>query len=257
MKGIMNVMLFLGVIFSIDAVVASCNVGNIIVSGKSENPPISWNTNQGLDGLGYTIIEKIFKNKSIVRTRPLPWRRILNMAKNGEIDVVIGVRETKERSEYMTFVTSPIIDVSYNIFYMRNKMINSKEDLKGKLGGYISGTVFDLDFNEYAKKNLTLEGVSSLNQNLKKLKAGRIQYLLSPLLPTIHYIKENKIDIDIAFVINPIVTTHEKFAISNKSDCVDKISTINESLLSLKNNGYVFNQFDRLTKDWDILNYIN
>lgn len=257
MRNIMSVALLIYTVLTYSIAGASCDGGTVVVSGKTGYPPISWRTSQGLDGLGYSVIEKILPNQSIGRSSALPWRRVLKMAEKGKIDIIVGIRETEERSKFLTFLPTPLMDVSQNIFYMRGSGIQSREDLKGKVGGYISGTVFDPNFEEYAKRNLNLRGVASLDQNLKKLSSGRIQYLLSPLLPTIHYIKENNFDIDIAFIAAPIFTTNERIAISKKSACLSKLDAMDSNLRALKNQDYIYNQFDLLTRDWDVLNYLN
>ncbi len=257
MKNMTNTMLLLYVLFAFPLANASCDEGTVIASGKTGYPPISWRTPKGLGGLGYSVIEKILPNQSVERSTPLPWRRVLKMAEQGDIDIIVGIRETEERRKYLTFLPTPLMDVSQNIFYLRGSGIRSRNDLKGKAGGYISGTVFDPYFEEFAKNNLRLEGVSSLEQNLKKLARGRIQYLLSPLLPTIHYIKENNFDIDIAFIATPIYTTSERIAISKNSACLSQLEMMDSKLQALKNQDYIYNQFDLLTRDWDVLNYLN
>ncbi len=257
MKNCINLFVLLVLVFSSNLVFSSCNDKDIIVSGKPGYPPVSWGHNGALTGLGYTVVARLFPEKSVVRTRVLPWKRVLIMAEQGMIDVVVGIRETPERSKHLAFLKTPLIEVSQNVFYMKGTVINSKLDLKAKKGGFISGTVFNADFAEYAKNNLTLSSVDTLEQNLKKLQYGRIQYVISPLLPTIDYIKKNHMDIDIAFMAAPLFTTVEKIAISKASPCVVMLGEMDKALQALHKRDFIYEQFDLLTVEWDVLKYLN
>jgi len=257
MKKLTKLFVLLVMIFSSHLVLSACGDKDIIVSGKPGYPPVSWGQNGELTGLGYTVVKGLITHKAVVKTRVLPWKRVLVMAEQGMIDVVVGIRETPERSKHLAFIHTPLIEVSQNVFHLKGTVINSKLDLKTKKGGFISGTVFNAEFAKYAKNNLTLSSVDTLEQNLKKLEYGRIQYFISPLLPTIHYINKNHMDIDIAFMAEPLFTTIEKIAISKASSCVTLLDGMDKALQAMHQQDFIYQQFDLLTVKWDVLKYLN
>ncbi len=245
---------------------ADCDKGTIIMSGKPEYPPVSWSKDKQLLGLGFLTMKQITQqlnqnenlNLKLETTPPLPWKRAIQMTKLGKIDILVGIRESTERSEFLTFIPTPLIESAQNIFSLKGTQISTRNDLIAKTGGIIAGINFSSDFKLFAaQQKLALEEVQTLDQNIQKLELKRLDYFIAPLLPTIHHIKNSKIDIDIQFTVLPIFTSEEKIAISNKSSCLKYINHFNALLESLHHNGFIDHQFETLTQDWDVLEYVN
>jgi len=237
---------------------ADCNSGTVLVSGKSDYPPISWAQNKQLTGLGYIVTGEILKSLGLKMeiTSAKPWKRILNDAEDGEIDILVGIRENSERQNLFDFVPTTLIESSQNSFFMKGTQISTMEDLKGKKGGIIAGSSFSEEFDKFATEFLRLLPVKTLTQNLKKLERNRIDYIISPLLPTIHHIKQNHLKIDISFVASPLFTLDEKIAISKKSSCKKHLAYFNQKLQEMHENDFVYEQFDELTEEWNVLEYL-
>jgi len=244
--------------FLFQNVQAGCTNGTTLISGKPDYPPISWSQYDELTGFGYDVIQKILAENSIniKKSGPFPWKRTLTMLESGELDIVVGIRSTAEREKYMSFIPTPIIKSAQNIFFRQGAKIQSSDDLRGKTGGVLLGTTYTEEFNLFSENNLTFEAVNSLKQNLQKLQLGRIHYFIAPLLPTVHYMRKNNLNLGVRFIAQPAFTVEEKIAISKKSDCIRYLTTIDRQLIKLKNQGFIFDLFDKQTQEWDVLEYL-
>jgi len=237
---------------------AQCENNIALVSGKPDYPPISWTRHNKLSGIGYMVLKEILSqlNIQMFKAEPRPWKRALNLAEEGEIDILVGTREIDERSQYLDFVTTPIIESAQNIFFMKGAKIDSLDDLPGKVGGILLGTTYTKQFNEFATKNLKFEPVNTQIQNIQKLELGRIDYFIAPLLPTIHYIRTNNLNLNIQFLALPVFTVQERIAISKKSTCIKYLKKIDEHLKQLHEQNFVYDLFDEQTQEWDVLEYM-
>ena len=244
---------------------ADCDDGTVVISGKPEYSPISWNAENQLTGLAYPTMKEIIKqinqqknlNLTLEITPPLPWKRAVIMAEQGHIDMLVGIRKTPNRAKHLTFISPPLIESAQNIFTLKDSHILSREDLVGKTGGIRAGIDLPPVLAMFAKKqNLVFEKVQSTNQNLQKLKLKRLDYVIAPMLPTIHYMREKEIDINLEITPQPLFISKERIAISKKSNCLKYIDQISTQLKALHRNGFIDDEFDKLTQDWDVLDYI-
>lgn len=238
--------------------IADCETGPIIVSGKETYPPVSFVQDNKLEGIGFSALVEIAKsqNLSIKNAKPAPWKRVVNDGRSGKIDIVIGLRDTNKSKDDFVFLPTPLIDSAQNIFTLKGKNLQSKEHLAGLRGGILSGTTFTSEFEKYAKENLFISEVRSPVQNLMKLKSGRIDYFIAPLLPTIYLIENSEINIDITFTPQPLFTVQERIAISKKSNCIDKVDIFEKSLVKLHKNNFINDQFDEMSSHWNVLDYM-
>jgi len=238
---------------------ANCETGPIVVSGKEAYPPISFTKDSKLVGLGYSVLTEIAQSQglNIKAAAPAPWKRVVNNGRIGNTDIIIGLRGTNLSRDHFVFLPTPIIESAQNIFSLKGKDLKTRDDLKGLRGGVLSGTTFTPKFEAYAKENLTIAHVRTAKQNLLKLKAGRIDYFVSPLLPTIHLIETTGMKIDIQFTPTPLFSVRELIAISKKSDCINKQKIFETELKKLIQNGYIDNQFDAFSSEWNVLDYMN
>ena len=78
---------------------------------------------------------------------------------------------------------------------------------------------FGSEFDAYAKENLHIERVKTINQNFRKLQKHRIDYIIGPLLPTLLYAEKSGYRYKIKFVRTPFMIIDEYVAFSKLSDC--------------------------------------
>lgn len=228
-------------LISISVQGASCE--KLIISANTNNPPISFEQNNILRGIGFDLLERLLSdnNTPTLRTTPLPWKRALLRSKNGSIDVLIGVRKTPEREQYLDFIEPAFTTTAHTAFFKKGEsfVIKSREDLQAYEGGSTFGSVLDNDFAAAMSKEFKLQEVSSVEQNFLKLMAGRIDYFIAPLLPTIHIIQAlhpQKIK-QLTFLNEPVSITKEYIAISKNSECRFIKSELQTKLQEVKQNG--------------------
>ena len=119
---------------------------------------------------GYKVIFKFY-----------PWRRLLALTKNGDVDAAIGVSYTDERTTYFLYPTQTTFEDRKVIFYDKGKDVI--EDFTGNLADLCPDSV-GVVAGSYLEKRLKEVGCLSVDSgdrddlNLKKLLAGRFKYLL-------------------------------------------------------------------------------
>lgn len=85
----------------------------------------------------------------------LPWRRVLDNAKHGEIDIICGLYRTSARAEYLDF-SIPLLRDEIRVFTTGELPINSYEDLVGLRGTAVLGSSYGEEFDAFAAKHLRL-----------------------------------------------------------------------------------------------------
>lgn len=164
----------------------------LIVSANADNAPISFDNQGDLMGIGFDLFGRLIAdlNTPIEITRPYPWKRVLRNSKYGDVDIIIGVQKSAERMQYLDFVEPAFTSTAHTVFFKKDKknVIKSKEDLKRFREGITLGSTLDEKFTNFMMTHLTLDRVATVEQNYLKLMAGRVDYFIAPLLPTINTI---------------------------------------------------------------------
>ncbi len=237
---------------------ADCTTGPVTVIGKNDYPPISFTKENKLIGLGYSVIKQIAKSKGLDTTvsTPAPWKRVVHRGRIGKVDIIIGLRSTNLSKDHFVFLPTPIMESAQYIIFLKGNELRTKEDLKGLHGGVLSGTTFTTEFEKYAKDNLSIAPVRTTKQNLLKLNSGRIDYFIAPLLPVIHLIETTGMKMKIKFTPIPLFSVSEYIAISKKSNCISMQETLETGLKEQIKNGYIDQEFEFFSKDWDVLDYM-
>ena len=108
------------------------------------------------------------------------WARVQEEAKSGRIDLVAGAFFKQARQEYMDYFY-PAFQGTRTVIWTRNTQAFSYKawsDLKGHRGLTVINNSFGEEFDRYAKEQLTINTVPSLEQALKMLALGRTDYLI-------------------------------------------------------------------------------
>ena len=237
---------------------AGCDDGVAVIAGKTDFAPLSWQQEDTLDGIAFTMMKKIMGELDIALdvNPPAPWKRVLKMTSTGEVDILVTVRDTDERRESMQFVPTTMLESAQNVFYRSGDVFENIDDLTGKVGGVTLGLRFSDQFSVFAKEKLDLQKVPRLKQNILKLQSGRIDYFISPLLPTLHYIHQNKIDTNISFMLKPLFVSEEKVAISKKSSCLKHIDYISKRIQQLNDSGEVDALLENDFQKWNVMSSV-
>ncbi len=148
-------------------------------------------TNKDATGLYWDIVRAIYEPLGIkVKTKNVPWNRAMKMVtKYRTYNAIIG--EYRDTEENVIFPIYPI-DVEYMSVLHKTKEGISWQgpvDFKGKTVGWIKG----YDVMPENKRNFKLKEFRNINQGIKLLVAGKIDYLIDEWDEVASAMLENKI----------------------------------------------------------------
>ena len=84
---------------------------NVIKVGSSEFPYLFEQKEDSIIGIGPDIINLIYKDSGkSVNYLNFPWKRALKQLERGDLDVIIGVYKTPERSKFFVFTEQPFYE---------------------------------------------------------------------------------------------------------------------------------------------------
>lgn len=192
----------------------------VIYSTNPNYPPYDWAEDEKVfQGASIELLTRVIPAGVQAKPRVVPWKRALSMAEDGSIDLLLSLRITPERSAYLDFTKHRAFPNPISVFVRKDRVFSFKDwsDLKGKRGGVSQGDTFGAGFDEYWRKELQIEEARSLEENFKKLQAGRIDYFVSGLFLGRSYILKNKLAAELTALDKPISTQDIYFAFSKKS----------------------------------------
>ncbi|OUR70533.1 ABC transporter substrate-binding protein [Marinomonas sp. 42_23_T18] len=169
----------------------------LTATGNSEYPPFLWRKNiesNQLLGTNRLIINEISQRlgKSIELKHTGPWSRAQREVKSGRIDLMAGVFYTRERSQYLDYI-EPAFLQTQSVVWTNNVPsfdYQNEDSLKGKLGVTVINNSFGQRFDQFAKKNLELTYVASVEQAFRMLLGHRVDYVVYEEAPGEAYIQE-------------------------------------------------------------------
>ncbi|CBL43670.1 predicted extracellular solute-binding protein [gamma proteobacterium HdN1] len=215
---------------AVDAV-AACRAGGVVISGGDTYPPLSWRRGDHLVGASVDMVTEILAGFGIHAKADEggPWKRVLLRARDGEVDILLGVRKAREYEHFLVYLEPPITPSVQGVFMLKGHEFSYKDwsDLEGKSGSITLGTTFDKKFDAFAKSHLELQPVRRIEQNFFKLEKRRVDYMLAPSQPTQLYLKRFGYQDKIVAAQEPLMILEEYIAISKKSPCIqlkDEIS---------------------------------
>ncbi|OEU64814.1 MAG: hypothetical protein BA863_09065 [Desulfovibrio sp. S3730MH75] len=143
-------------------------------------PPYYYEEDGKAYGLQYELIAATLKkmNKSFT-IEFVPWKRALLIAKNKISDAIPGVLKTKDREQWLIYPEEPVITTKVVIFHRKEESFQYKNI--SSLTGKRIGTVKEYHYGkEFDQSTLFIrDEVCSLEQNFRKLLAGRIDLVIS------------------------------------------------------------------------------
>ena len=220
----------------------------LVYSGWDESLPFNWKSvdREELDGAMVEFLRDFFKEQNIkIKTRIAPWKRVLHELKHGRVDVVGALYMVEERKKFAVY-SIPYSAEGAVVIALKAKPVffNKREDLIGKRGGAVRGLSFGKNFDTFLKEKLKIERVSTLDLNLKKLNAGRIDYILNLTFPSQVALMRSGGD---KFMILPKQLSENKvyLAFSKKSPYKKYFPAINEKIQQMLSDGSLQKLIDK------------
>lgn len=142
---------------------------------------------EGSEATGGVFVErakKVFDEMGIdVKIELYPWKRCLEMAKNGEAAFMLGVIYTPSRT-FLKYPKTPLVTDNITTFYSLKAFpdgldIKSFADLKGKRVGIVDGYTYGDEFNKLSDDGaIKVDMAKNEITNFKKLNIGRMPVFL-------------------------------------------------------------------------------
>lgn len=215
----------------------------LIVKGDHNYPPYEFLNKDGKpDGFNVQIIRTVAEQMGIkIRVELGNWSSVRAELEAGEIDALMGMFQTVERSKKVDF-SIPHFIASYSVFVRKNSDIKSLDDIRNRL------TLVQQD--DLACDYLTENGIT--DQLIKKdtteevmlsLSAGKADCAVVSRLQGIIIIKKKNIS-NVKAVGSPIIQRKYCFAVVKGNSSL--LAKLNEGLSILKTSGH----YDRIYNKW-------
>lgn len=229
--------------------VAACKGEEVKISGRMNYPPLSWSSDGVLKGSTISLVENALAELGIKsRTEgDIPWKRVLKNAKEGDIDIVVGVRKTEERKGFLHFVEPAITPAVQSLFYHADRSVEYEQwaDLSKLTGSVVLGSSFGKSFDEFMMANLDIEQVETIEQNFKKLVKNRVDYIIGPFATTNLYLEKEGLSGEIFSNRKPIVVLDEYIAISKNSPCLGLSDKLGGILTRMNQSGEMGEEMEK------------
>lgn len=156
--------------------------------GNSETPPFKSEEGGKYVGIFFDVIQEIISRTEInIDVKPYPYDRLMLSLKNGLLDGAVGVFKTPEREQFAEYLDIPIAWTTMKIFVRKGDEFSfgNISDLSGKRIGKVRGVYVSEEFDQAMQQGtFSVEETNNYEQSIKKLRAGRIEALVSPMLST-------------------------------------------------------------------------
>lgn len=214
----------------------------LTASGHPQYAPIMWKEHKSIVGAGCELVQLLFRDLNITVKTPYRgrWDKVQDEAKQGRIDILVGLYMTEDRKAFFEF-SNPYAKDPVVIFVAKGKAFKYAkwEDLIGKKGTTTIGDSFGQQFDKFISEKLTVTRTAKVEENFAKLIDGRADYFIYAMYSGMF--ESEKIGIADKVEFLPVNASVENFyiGISKKSPFVKYLPEINKKLDELINNGTV------------------
>jgi polar amino acid transport system substrate-binding protein len=227
-------------LFAADRVAIPSGCRTLIYSTNPQYPPYDWETESHLfDGASIELLNLVTPPGVSLKPALYPWKRSMHLAAKGEIDLLVSIRITPERSKYLDFTSHRAFPNPIVIFTRKGNMTGYQnwKDLAKLRGGVSVGDTFGGGFDEYRRKELSVEEAPSMRENFRKLDSGRIDYFITSLYAGQAYLAKNPPQHEIVHLDPPISNQNIHFGFSKKSACAPLVEYMSARLSELDAKG--------------------
>lgn len=208
----------------------------VVYSTNPNYPPYDWSVGQDrFEGASIELLSMVMPPEVQLKPAVYPWKRSMLLAKEGEIDLLVSLRITPERSEYLQFTTHRAFPNPIVVFVREDRQFpfRSREDLKGHKGGIALGDTFGASFDEYWRKELQIEEAPSMVENFRKLDAGHIDYFVTSRYLGRAYLATHHFEHTIIPLDPPLSNLDIHFGFSKKSAALPLLDYVSRRLEEL------------------------
>ncbi|GAB6126050.1 substrate-binding periplasmic protein [Humidesulfovibrio idahonensis] len=220
--------------------VAAGQCRELTYSTNPNYPPYDWAVSESaFDGASIELLRMAAPPGVALKPAVLPWPRALELAKTGKIDLLVSLRVTPERSAFLLFTRHRAFPNPIVVFVRKDRAFPFKSwaDLKGRRGGVSLGDTFGGGFDEYSRRELSLEESPTMENNFKKLDAGRIDYFITSRYVGEAYAASHRLTHEFVTLSPAISEMDIHFGFSRVSPCAGLVEQMSRRLEELDRKG--------------------
>ncbi len=211
-----------------------------ITVGISHWPPMKTNT-PSFGGIDVLILKEIEKEISTqIGFVACPWKRCIDMVKQGDVDMVTSFERKKKREEYVIFIEPSYTQIKNKLYKNKNTSVtvSKYEELNNYKIGTIKGGVYfsRFDNDDSLKRNKLAKEI----HQLKMLASKRVDVIIGGEYNLDYLILNNNyqgIIEKLSFKVPPKQKAH--LAMSKSSKHVSLIPKIEQVLSKMINQGEI------------------
>lgn len=218
--------------------------GTLIVAGDKGFPPFEYiDKNGNYIGFNNDMLHALSQELGIpVKFKPLPWDEAIRQLETGEVDLIQGMRYSKERSNRYSF-TQPYLTMSSDIFILKDRVdVRNLEDLIGKKVAVQKDSFSHQAIKQYPQIRLVL--LEEQDQALAELLNQRVDAYVGGKISSLYTLQ--KMD-----KLNSLKIVGESLGDTGYGIAVVKDNTMLLEILNLGLNNLRAAQIDqRIYKKW-------
>ncbi|WP_421865715.1 substrate-binding periplasmic protein [Motiliproteus sp.] len=226
----------------------------VVATAHPDYPPYHWFDGQQMRGASIEINRLIFAELGIPFSVSYtgPWKRVLHAARQGQVDLVMALKKTPARQEFLDFTEAPILPNPFAVFVERSRPFefNNWDDLKDKMGGKNAGDRYGHKFDQFAHQQLTLEEADTPQINFKKLVAGRIDYFIHSRYSGASYLHIHPEGEKVRALANNINEGYIHSGFSRQSPCRDLLPYLDRRYRELLEDGRALQLLEENLASW-------
>lgn len=216
----------------------------IKVAGDEKFPPYEYVDNEKTyTGFNVDIMNAIASRMEVhIKFYPMSWDDACKKLENGEIDVIQGMKYTKERDKYYDF-SKEYLENSQSIFVRAdNNDIADFEDLSSKAVVIQQEDIVENNLKELNNVNI----IYTKNQEdaLHELLSGQVDAYIGNTLTGVYLINKMEAEDKIKLVGETLNST--KYCMAVKNGDKEILNIINKGLRNIEKNG----TYDRIYRKW-------
>jgi polar amino acid transport system substrate-binding protein len=216
----------------------------IVVGGDMYFPPFEYVDGSGTyKGFNIDIMHAIAIEMGLdIEIKPMTWKNAAESLQRGNIDVIQGIKYSKNREEIYAF-SEPYIESSLAIFIaVDNTYIKSLEDLTGHV---VSVQEYDVAYDAIkSSKDITIVAEPSQLEALRSLVKGEVTAFVGNRQTGLYSLQKYHYSDAVKVIGDPINPQPYGLAVQKGNE--DLLNVLNEGLRIIKRNG----TYDKIHDKW-------
>lgn len=198
----------------------------LVATGNPDYPPYLWRSQAdetALVGANTLLLEEVGRRLGV----PIEviytgsWSRAQEEVRAGRVDLIAGAFFTLPRVGYMDYIHPPFYTTRSLVWTRQDTTLDYQDwaDLARWHGITVINNSFGQDFDAFARDNLRLETVATLDQAMRMLAQGRVDYLLYEEFPAEAYAEQLRLNDELRSLEPPISREQLFLTLSHRSNC--------------------------------------